>query len=103
MDKKVCKCGCGEEFVPRRYWQEFKNKDHQQRWHQERYRAQALGITTDELSERRLEKLRADAIKEAEARYDNAKEQLRQAKENFAEAELRLSGFEGQRAVGGRI
>lgn len=26
--KRICKCGCGLEFMPRRFWQKFFNKEH---------------------------------------------------------------------------
>lgn len=29
---RVCDCGCGEAFEPRRFWQRYKNVEHQQRY-----------------------------------------------------------------------
>ena len=38
METRLCKCGCGEEFIPNRPWQEFKSKAHQQAFNRARYR-----------------------------------------------------------------
>ena len=38
METRLCKCGCGEEFIPNRPWQEFKSQAHQQAYNRARDR-----------------------------------------------------------------
>lgn len=32
VEERVCVCGCGERFVPRRSWQKFKDARHQREY-----------------------------------------------------------------------
>lgn len=35
LSMRECECGCGESYVPVRYWQRFRNKDHMQKYWRE--------------------------------------------------------------------
>ena len=48
METRICKCGCGKEFIPNRTWQEFISKAHQQAFNRARYREMEAQECEDE-------------------------------------------------------
>lgn len=63
MEHRVCACGCGETFTPKKPWGKYKNESHAQKYHS-RLRTLLVRKAREKLSPQALRAASAKAVNE---------------------------------------